>query len=247
MGVVSENLTKLVAKQVDGPRLVVWYDPKGHYRDVADALALFRTHGRPLRGSFLQLRREIDPLLNDLHPPRLVVYVPGPGRDRTTPSIELEAAGVVVQPGQQPPAATPGSRWSPANALRPIRGDDNAAEVEKQVEAGKLTLADLDAIGEREDSGRPLPHLRHRQPPERAALTLRRLATATTPRIQKKSARGELTDLLQSTVEIDLPAIARCRDAGPVGPPRPPLRPRSFAARSRLVGLGEGRHIAGRT
>jgi len=40
------------------------------------------------------------------------------------------------------------------NALRPLRGDANAAEIEKQVEAGKLTLADLDVIGEKKDSGR---------------------------------------------------------------------------------------------
>src|SRR5258707_230835 len=33
------------------------------------------------------------------------------------------------------------------NALKSPLGDENAAEVEKQVEAGKLSLADVDALG----------------------------------------------------------------------------------------------------
>ncbi len=47
---------------------------------------------------------EIDPLLNDLQPPRLVVYVPVDQARTDHALIELEAAGVVMQPGQQPPA-----------------------------------------------------------------------------------------------------------------------------------------------
>ena len=67
--------------------------------------------------------------------------------------IELEAAGVVIQPGQQPPNRNTRLSLIARNAMRPLRGDANAAEIEKQVEAGKLTLADLDVIGEKTDSG----------------------------------------------------------------------------------------------
>ena len=62
--------------------------------------------------------------------------------------IELEAAGVVMQPGQQPPARNTRLSLVARNALRPIGVTTEAAEIEKQVEAGKLSLADLDAIGE---------------------------------------------------------------------------------------------------
>ena len=53
--------------------------------------------------------------------------------------IELEAAGVVMQPGQQPPARNTRLSVVARNALKPILGDDQAAEIEKQVEAGKLS------------------------------------------------------------------------------------------------------------
>jgi len=152
-GVVSKHLYDLIAKQVDDHALVVWYDPEGHYRAVASGFTLPNTTVARFDGSFLQLRREIDPLLNDLQPPRLLVYVPM-GQGETDHALaELEAAGVVVQPGQQPPSRNTRLSLLARNALRPIRGDANAAEIEKQVEAGRLSLAELDAIGEKKDSG----------------------------------------------------------------------------------------------
>src|SRR5437764_1346260 len=103
-GVVSKLLNDLIAKQVDENGLVVWYDPEGQYGPVASRLTLSKATVARYDGSFLQLRREIDPHLNDTHPPRLVVYVPMDQAGTDHALIELEAAGVVMQPGQQPPA-----------------------------------------------------------------------------------------------------------------------------------------------
>jgi hypothetical protein len=56
-------------------------------------------------GSFLKLRHEIDHLLNDdERPPRLVVYVPMERTETASALIELDSAGVIMQPRQQPPA-----------------------------------------------------------------------------------------------------------------------------------------------
>ena len=132
-GVVSKYLVGLIAKQVDDHALVVWYDPEGHYRAVAEDFTLPNTTIARYDGSFLQLRREIDPLLNDLHLPRLVVYVPMDQGETDHALIELEAAGVVIQPGQQPPSRNSRLSLVARNALRPLRGDANAAEIEKQV------------------------------------------------------------------------------------------------------------------
>src|SRR6516225_6165253 len=143
-GVVTKHLIDLITKQVDDHTLVVWYDPEGHYRAVAADLALPNTTVARYDGSFLQLRRDIDPLLNDQHPPRLLVYVPMDQGDTDHALAELEAAGVVIQPGQQPPNRNTRLSLVARNALRPLRGEANAAEVEKQVEAGKLSLSDLD-------------------------------------------------------------------------------------------------------
>jgi PglZ domain len=202
-GIVTKRLYDLIAKQVDDHALVVWYDPEGNYRSFASSFSLPDTTIARYDGSFLRLRREIEPLLNDLHPPRLLVYVPKHQGETDHALAELEAAGVVIQPGQQPPNRNTRLSLVARNALRPLRGDANAAEIEKQVEAGKLSLADLDAIGEKKDSG-VLSLIFGSGNPQKVALGF--LASSRIDaEIEKKTARGELADLLQSTVEIDLP------------------------------------------
>jgi len=186
--------------------LVVWYDPEGHYASVASRLSIAKTTVVCYNGSFLQLRREIDLLLNDLHPPRLVVYVPMNQGEADHALIELEAVGVVVQPGQQPPNRNTRLSLVARNALRPLRGDANAAEIEKQVEAGNLRLADLDVIGETKDSG-VLSLIFGSGNPQEVALGF--LASCHFDgEVEKKSATGELADLLRSTLEVDLPGNA---------------------------------------
>src|SRR5207249_621453 len=146
MGIVTEHLRGLIAKQVEENGLVVWYDPEGHYRAVAEALDLSGATVARYDGSFFKLRRQIDPLLNDSQPPRLVVYVPE-DRPRTHDAlIELEAAGVVIQPGQQPPNRNTRLAVVARNGLKTILGEETAAQIEKQVEMGKLSLADLDKL-----------------------------------------------------------------------------------------------------
>jgi hypothetical protein len=53
-------------------------------------------------GSFLKRWRDIDHLLNGLKPPRVVVYVPADQSQTHHAVVELEEAGVVMEPGQQP-------------------------------------------------------------------------------------------------------------------------------------------------
>jgi len=202
-GVVTKHLIDLIAKQVDDHALVVWYDPEKHYRAVAADLTLPNTTVARYDGSFLQLRLEIDSLLNDQHPPRLLVYVPMDQGETDHALIELDTAGVVVQPGQQPPNRNTRLSLVARNALRPLRGEANAADIEKQVDAGKLSLADLDKIGEKKDSG-VLSLIFGTGNPQEAALGFV-AGSRFDADIEKKSARGELADLLQTTVEIDLP------------------------------------------
>ena len=99
-------------------------------------------------GSYFRLRHEIDSLLNDLQPPRLVVYVPLDQTRTGHALIELEAVGVVIQSGQQPPSRNTRHSVIACNALKPILSEESADDVENQVEAGKLSLADLDALAD---------------------------------------------------------------------------------------------------
>jgi hypothetical protein len=145
-GVVTEYLFSLIAKQVEDHKLVIWYDPEQAYIDAVAEIKLPSTPVARYDGSFFKLRYTIDRLLNDQQPPRLVIYVPE-DRARTYHAlIELEAAGVILQPGQQPPSRNTRLAIVARNALRPILGDETAAEVEKQAESGKLSLADLNNL-----------------------------------------------------------------------------------------------------
>src|SRR5262245_16959917 len=107
MSAVTEHLVSLIAKQVEDHGLVVLYDPDGHYREVSRGPALDRRTVACYEGGFCALRHRIDHLLNDLDPPRLLLYVPLERTSCHNALIELEVAGVVMQPGQQPPARNP--------------------------------------------------------------------------------------------------------------------------------------------
>ncbi|HEV3005909.1 MAG TPA: PglZ domain-containing protein, partial [Pirellulales bacterium] len=148
-GIVTHFLFHLVAKQVDDHGLVVWYDPERHYEDVAAQFAIPETTVARYDGSFFALRREIDHLLDGDQPPRLVVYVPLDQANTHHALAELEAAGVVMRPGQQPPNRNTKLAVVARNALRPILGDEQVAEIEKQVENGKLSLDNLNSLAEK--------------------------------------------------------------------------------------------------
>ncbi len=145
-GIVTEHLLSLIARQVEDHRLVVWYDPEGHYGELTGHLDIPEATVARYDGSFFALRHTIDRLLEGLVPPRLLVYVPLDPADARNALVELEVAGVVMKPGQQPPARNTRLSVVARNALKPLLGEESAA-IEKQVDAGKLTLAELDNIG----------------------------------------------------------------------------------------------------
>ena len=149
MAVVTESLVQLIAKQVDEKGLVVWYDPEQAYGAVAAELQLPNTTVARYDGSFFRLRKEIDHLLDDSKPPRLVVYVPIERTETNSALIELDCAGVIMQPRQQPPACNTRLSVVARNSLKLILGEDQVAEIERQVESGKLSLADLNSLADK--------------------------------------------------------------------------------------------------
>src|ERR1700728_2526495 len=149
MAIVTDYLVQLIAKQVGEKGLVVWYDPEQAYSTAAEELSLPNTTVARYDGSFLKLRHDIDHLLNDdERPPRLVVYVPIERTETASALIELDCAGVIMQPRQQPPACNTRLSVVARNALKLILGEDQVIEIERQVESGKLSLADLNSLAE---------------------------------------------------------------------------------------------------
>jgi hypothetical protein len=202
-GIVTEHLRSLISRQVEDHCLVVWYDPEGHYQGVAEDLNLPNTTVARYDGSFFALRRQISPLLDGLDPPRLVLYVPLDQGRTSHALIELEAAGVIIQPGQQPPNRNTRLSVLARNALKATQEEANAVEIEKQVEAGKLTLADLDALGEKKDSG-ILSLIYGTGNTQEVALSFLS-SDRHDARVEEKCAIGELRDLLRFAFEADLP------------------------------------------
>jgi hypothetical protein len=213
MAVVTEYLFQLIAKQVEDRGLVVWYDPERAYSTAAAELVLPKTNIAHYDGSFLKLRHGIDHLMNDSQPPRLVVYVPV-DRDQTHDAlVELEAAGVVMKPRQQPPNCNTRLSVVARNALKPILGEDQVDEIERQAENGKLSLADLNSLA---DKGKDI---------STGVLTLifgtanpQEVALAFLPddhhdsEIDKKAVQKELRHLLQVSFDLELPPSTTLTD-----------------------------------
>jgi len=153
MGIVSDYLRDLIIRQVSEKGIVVWFDPQGHYQQFTQTLAIPGTTIACYKGSFFALRYQVDALLEGETPPHLVIYVPLAEEDTQHALIELSAAGVVLKPGH---AARPrNTRLSVVakGALRDRRAPKELAEIENQVEEGKLSLADLDRLADQDGFG----------------------------------------------------------------------------------------------
>ena len=207
-GIVTKYLISMIAKQVEANGLVVWYDPEGVYPEVAKALDLADTTVLCYEGSFIHLRWEIDQkgLMDGEEPPRLVVYVPVAQEETHHALIELEAAGVVMQPGQQPPIRNTRLALVARNALKGILGDEAAVHIEKQAEAGRLTLADLDALADKGGGiSKGIIHLIFSTGnPQEVALSFLN-SDQFDETITKKDARGELIGLLRQNFGLNVP------------------------------------------
>jgi hypothetical protein len=207
MAVVTEHLVQLIAKQVDDKGLVVWYDPEQSYVAAAAELTLPKTTVARFDGSFVKLRKEIDHLMNDGQPPRLVVYVPIEREKTHAALIELDAAGVVMAPTKQPPNCNTRLSVVARNALKPILGEDQVGEIERQVEAGKLSLADLNSLADKgkDISTGVLTLIFGTANPQEVGLAFLH-DDQHDEEIEKKEAGKELRHLLQVSFDIELPA-----------------------------------------
>lgn len=144
MGRVSDEIVRLIQRQVDEHGIVLWYDPERVYEGLAHSLQLQRTTVFHFEGSYFALRRAVDEYLEGERP-RVVVYVPVAREQAREPLIELACAGVEVYPGA---ASRPcNSRLSVA--AKPLFTEEAWKSIEKGVESGVIGLADLDRLAER--------------------------------------------------------------------------------------------------
>jgi len=155
MGRVSDAVAARVLEQIGRHAIVVWYDPDRIYGPVAASL---EEHGVPVEryeGSFFELRHRAERYIRDEAPRRLLVYVPLPREETGHALVELEALGVVMRPGQQPPARNTRLAVVAREALASSLPQGQAREILQRVERGELGLRELDRLIEGGPQGFP--------------------------------------------------------------------------------------------
>ena len=155
MPLVTEALLNLLHKQVEDHGTVVWFDPQRWYLDLArtlepDVVAGAAIHSYDPEQGFVWLRRQLESTWGErTDPPRLLIYVPLGQAEAHQALVEFEVAGVVIRPGQQPPEQNTALAAVARRALGAVFPPAALEEIVAQVEAGQLSLAELDELAEK--------------------------------------------------------------------------------------------------
>jgi len=219
MGLVTETLLDLLRKQLEAHCTVVWFDPENAYRDVARSLTPETVAGaavyryEPERG-FVWLRRQLEPLWTErTDPPRLIIYVPLAQAETRYALIEFEVAGVRIQPGQQPPEQNTALTAVARRALGAVFPPAALEEIVSQVEAGQLSLTELDELAEKGTEAQTGALAVIFGSGNASEMALRFLADPSLDAdIEARQALGNLAGLLSSALGIPFSA-----DQGPEG------------------------------
>lgn len=147
MGIVTDYLRQQLTRLIDEYNIVLWFDPERHYTVFVQELRLPNVTVARYEGSFFALRHEIDHLFRGDHPPRLLVYVPLAEEETHEALSEVAATAAIIKPGHGSVQRNTRLAVIARRALRPVLGEEKASDIARQVEAGRLDLADLDRIG----------------------------------------------------------------------------------------------------
>ena len=210
MGIVTDKLIELVRDQVKEHRVVVWFDPEQAYTNAVTELAnigdarVFRYE--PERG-FISLRRSLEDLWGaqtDV-PPCLVVYVPMARLEAHHALIEFAVAGSVMEPGQQPPECNTRLAAVARTALAPLLSPTALEQIIVDVEAKRLSLAELDAEAEKNAQVRGVLTVIFGTG-NLQEIALRFLADPSIDKeVEKRNAIHALRELFASAFELTLP------------------------------------------
>jgi PglZ domain len=158
VGKVSDEILRMIEKQVADHGIVVWYDGERAYEKLAREMALPKAKFLTYESSFFALREKLEPFLEwidangkprpDGHVPRkLLIYLPIEQEKTQYALIEAETAGVVMKPGANPWQRNTKLKAIAERVFREIT-PDRAEEIGRQVEQGVYSLEDLDRLAE---------------------------------------------------------------------------------------------------
>jgi len=158
MGKVSDNLIEMLARHVADRGIVVWYDPHKAYTGLVQRLALPGTTFLRYEEGFFRLRQQLEPFLECINheggilpeadqPPAIILYIPLAREENGYAMIEVETAGVVMEPG----AARTECNTRLGLLAERVFGEiapAKAAHLARQADDGLLTLDELDRMAE---------------------------------------------------------------------------------------------------
>lgn len=212
MAIVTNTLISVLEHHVQRQGTVVWYDPQAAYLAFAQQLMPNDVSGAivhrydPERG-FLALRRTLEPYWKNDQLPKLIIYVPLEQAACYHALIEFEVAGVVLQPGQQPPEQDSALTTIARQALQQVFPPAKVEELAVQVEAGQLSLAELDDLAEKGLEGQSGVIVTLFGTGNAPDVALRFLADASMAQaIEEKNAAGSLAILLGEALGVSFSA-----------------------------------------
>ena len=219
MALVTETLLDLIRKQVEAHSTVVWFDPEQAYLDLArslepEAMAGATIHRYDPERGFVWLRRQLEPLWEKrTDPPRLLLYVGLAQAETHHALVEFEVGGVRMRPGQQPPEQNTGLATVARRALGAVFPPAALEEIASQVEAGQLSLAELDDLVDKRieaQTGVVATIFGTGNVSEVALCFLANADPALDGEIESRQALGNLARLLSDALGVPFPA-----DQGP--------------------------------
>lgn len=154
MGQVSDYLVELIKKQVVKRGIVVWYDPPRkplnlppEYEGILGNLDFGGIPVLRYAGSYFRLRKDLELFLSGSEPGKCVIYVPAERKRGSSPLVEAESAGQIMEPGAVTGANTRLEVIARA-VLSEVLATENVEEICKSVAKGSLNIEDLDKIAE---------------------------------------------------------------------------------------------------
>ena len=148
MGVIVDEIRRLLERQLAESQIVLWFDREKHYEGALAELDFSGATTLRYRDSFYRLRHEAEPFLRKPEKPRLLVYLPVDYDAARMPLAELIALGETLRPGEK---GLTNTRLGVVarRALKPFVAESKLAGLDREIEENHLSLADLEnlAIG----------------------------------------------------------------------------------------------------
>lgn len=152
------SLQQLIQRQITEHGLVVWYDPEAAYSHAVDRVALDGVEVLKLKDGYFRLREALEPWLEWIDasgapipekevPPKLLVYIPRARDESGHVLVEVETAGVVIEPGA--PVAERNTRLAGlVERVYAKVSPEKAGHVARQVEEGLLSFENVESMAE---------------------------------------------------------------------------------------------------